>query len=301
MSAVRRLLDRPFVAPFPPHLALERIAAPQVTPRALEMPPRPLPAPVWAEAVREHRILGVASVTLAFAATVLGWPILGWWLLATGAAACFGLIVRDVVSPEFARRVHGPLGPPLRPQVAPEDVEPEALRAEYLGLLSAYEDLRVALTESEAVLGVLRDLYERCGELVQAAGRFARNGNALSQYLAGQSPTLAETPQRLERRGSASADRDAARAYRHAASISRQHLELNRQIQGLYERIEGRLAAAMAFLGVVRALVVKLQALDLEHIQAAGPSITDSVNELRGELDLLEKSLETALAEASAD
>jgi hypothetical protein len=280
-------------------MAIERMASPRlpVAPdEASLVLHRSDPAALWLAALSGRAKLAVALLTLALVTIAVGWPAVAGGVLGLGAAACFALALRDLTSADFACRVHGPLGPPLRPEVEPEDVEAAPLRGAYLALLSAHEELRVTLTESKAVTEVLRELYARCGDLVQAAGRCARNGNPLSAYLAEQSPALADSPQRFERLGIETGDQDAARAYRHAASISRQHLQLNRQILGLYERIEARLAAATTFLSVVRALAVKLQAVDVEHVQAADSRITDSVNELRDELEILESSLETALA-----
>lgn len=214
------------------------------------------------------------------------------------AASAFGLVMIDALSPSFARRIHGRIGPPLRPVVRPEDLESQAVRASYQALLTAHEDLRLSLaSDNTGVVEVLRDLFARCGELVESAGRLAKDGDRLSAYLDGQSVSLQDTATQLQRLGASARDADAARAYGHAAAMRRQQIDLNQQIRGLYDRVEGRLAAALAFLGVLRALVVKLRALG--DVQANGATIADSVSELRSELELLETSLEKALTDES--
>jgi hypothetical protein len=50
-----------------------------------------------------------------------------------------------------------------------------------------------------------------------------------------------------------------------------------------------------SFLGAVGALVVKLHVLDLEQVEAAGSSISDHLDLLRSDLELLESSLEGAM------
>jgi hypothetical protein len=253
---------------------------------------------LWTAALTRRRNLALVGgvFTLVLVAAILGSPLVASLLLGIGMTSYATLCARDAGSREFARLVHGPLGPPLQPEVAAEEIETEDLRHAYLAILAAHEELRVSLTDCASVLDALRDLYERCTDMVQAAGRMARGGNALSLYLAAQNPSLPIVAARLDGLGAATKDEDAARAYRHAAAVSRQHAELNGEIAGMYDRTKGRLAAALAFLGVARALVVKLRAIDSEAALAEGESITESVAELRGELELLRASLETALA-----
>jgi hypothetical protein len=231
------------------------------------------------------------GIVLFLCAGVAGLPAAAGPLLVVGAFAYCALVARDLGTPELALKVHGPLGAALRPAVAPVEIAPEELRGSYLAIPMAHEELRLALNGSPQVIALARDLYARCGELVDAAGRMARNGNGLAAYLEGQPSTLHELADRLDALALRASDAQAARAFRHAATISHQHVALNREIRGLYDRIRARLAAVKAFLGVAGALVVKLAALDLEQAASAGVPITEAIAELGGELELLEGSL----------
>ncbi len=247
--------------------------------------------------VRRGRVALLGGVlVLVVGAGVAGLPTLAGCMIGFGAVSYSALVLRDVFRPDLARLVHGPLGPPLRPEVKPSELGPQEIHAAYVDILRAHEDIRIALGRSEGIRDPLRDAYDRLSELVQAAGRVARRGNALQSYLRKHCPqSLESEAAQLEARTGETSDEPAARAFRQAARARRQQLDLYRQIEGLYDRVKARLALVASFLGAVGALVVKLHVLDLEQVEAAGSSISDHLDLLRSDLELLESSLEGAM------
>ncbi|HWM85637.1 MAG TPA: hypothetical protein VNO33_07360 [Kofleriaceae bacterium] len=260
-------------------------------------PPR-APSLVRAALFRRRRVAlmgGLLFVVLG--AGVAGLPALAGCMLGFGAVSYSAMVLRDVFRPDLARLVYGPLGPPLRPEVKPSQLAPQEIHAAYVEILRAHEDIRVALGRSDGILEPLRDAYDRLTELVQAAGRVARRGNALQAYLRKYCPQGIESEvTQLEARTGETKDEEAARAFRQAAAARRQQLDIYRQIEGLYDRVKARLALVASFLGAVGALVVKLHVLDLEQVEAAGSSISDHLDLLRSDLELLESSLEGAMS-----
>jgi hypothetical protein len=255
------------------------------------------PSLLRAALLRRRRLAAFGGlVVVMIGAGVAGLPTLAAIVLGAGAVSYSALVLRDVLRPDLARLVYGPLGPPLRPEVKPSELTPQEIHSAYVEILRAHEDIRSALAHSEGIVEPLREAYDRLSELVQAAGRVARRGNSLQAYLRRycQQGLEGEATQ-LEARIGETADLLAAQAFRQAAKARRQHLDIYRQIEGLYDRVKARLALVASFLGAVGALVVKLHVLDLEQIEAAGSSISDHLDLLRSDLELLESSLEGAL------
>jgi hypothetical protein len=235
-------------------------------------------------------------LALVIGAGIAGLPTLAGCAVGFGAVSYSALVLRDLFRPDLARLVHGPLGPPLRPEVKPSQLGPQEIHTAYVDILRAHEDIRIALGRSEGIREPLRDAYDRLSELVQAAGRVARRGNALQSYLRKHCPQGLETEAaQLEARTGETSDEPAARAFRQAARARRHQLDLYRQIEGLYDRVKARLALVASFLGAVGALVVKLHVLDMEQVEAAGSSISDHLDLLRSDLELLESSLVGAM------
>jgi hypothetical protein len=256
------------------------------------------PLRLRAALVRRGRLAMLGGLLLVVAgAGAAGLPALAGCALGVGAVSYSAMVIRDVFRADLARLLYGPLGPPLRPEVRPSDLGPQEIHAAYVEILRAHEDVRVALARSPGILEPLRDTYERVSELVQAAGRVGRRGNSLQAYLRRFCPDAIESDAAsLENKMAETGDEQAALAFRQAARARRQQLELYRQIEGLYDRVKARLALVASFLGAVGALVVKLHVLDLEQIEAAGSSISDHLDLLRSDLELLETSLEGALS-----
>jgi hypothetical protein len=233
------------------------------------------------------------GITLGILAAAFALPLVAAASVGLGCSLYAAFIARDLQDPDFARRVYGPLGAPLRPSVRPEQLQAAELNAAYVGILREYETIRAAMQASQGVVDGLRDVYLRCGDLVEAAGRVARSGDALQRYLAAQNGAdLEQELIRLASLAGATHDAQAASVYGRAVQARRRQLDLHAQIEGLYDRVKARLAVVTSFLATMEAVVVKLNALDLEQLHDEGTSISEQLDELRGEIEVLESSLE---------
>jgi len=234
----------------------------------------------------------VATVATVIAGDAALGPLAALLALCAGTGLFAGLVARDAWSPEFRRRVLGPLGAPHRPAVVPEQLEAIELSAAYADVLRAHDGLRVALLDSDGADDDLCKVYRRCTDLVVTTGRVARGADSLRRYLGSRSPLhVGAEASRLEGMSSRAGDALVAEAYRLAAHARRRQLELYQQIGNLYDRIEARLALVTAFLSTVEAMVVKLHARDLEQLHEAITSISHEVDELHGDVGLLESNL----------
>lgn len=240
-----------------------------------------------------NMFLLLTAGVLAGVIGAVGLPIAATAMIGLGGLGFAVAVATDAMRPEFARKLYGPLGPPLRPAVRPTELRSVELVHAYSRLLVAHENVRRALQSSEHLVETLHDIYVQCGELVQAAGRAARIGSRLKGYLETNSPEwLAAEAGRLEQRAQAVGDGHAARTFELAAAARRRQLHTYAQIGGLYARVEARIAMLTSFLGAVEALVVKLEASDLEQLQLAGGEMAGDLERLRGDLEILEASLE---------
>jgi hypothetical protein len=293
----RVLFDDPTAIGKPPVGDTSLVLAPDVWPAPEE------PGKMFTAALGRPRSVAVvgAGITLGVLAAALALPLVAAATVGLGCSLYAALIARDLQDPDFARSVYGPLGAPLRPSVRPEQLQAAELNATYLAILREYETIRAAMQASQGVVDGLRDVYLRCGDLVEAAGRVARSGDALQRYLASQHGGDAEQELiRLASLAAATHDAQAASVYGRAVQARRRQLELHAQIEGLYDRVRARLAVVTSFLAAVEAVVVKLNALDLEQVHDEGSSISDQLDELRGELEVLESSLEDAITGPAA-
>jgi hypothetical protein len=292
-ESVSLAVSVPDVSPPEPVAALEQVDVALIARPAI----RSSRSMVRAALLRRGRLALLGGLlVVVIGAGVAGLPTLAGCALGLGAVSYSALVLREVFRPDLTRLVYGPLGPPLRPEVKPSELGPQEIQSAYVEILRAHEDIRLALGRSQGILEPLRDAYDRLSELVQAAGRVARRGNALQEYLRRYCAQNLETEAaQLEARTAETTDEPAARAFRQAARARRQQLDIYHQIEGLYDRVKARLALVASFLGAVGALVVKLHVLDLEQVEAAGSSISDHLDLLRSDLELLETSLEGAL------
>jgi hypothetical protein len=259
-------------------------------------------APRWpflAAALMRRRNLAVlgGAVLVVLGAGVLGMTAAASAFLGIGTIAYATLVERDRISPTFARLRYGALGPPLRPDVSPDEITPDEIRASYLGVVRAPAVGSLALGDAGDTSDALRDVYGRCGELVSTAGRIALSAKFLHAHLQAHRASEIEAEiARLDALAGSARDELAASAYRRAAATRREQLSVYHQIEGHYERVKARLHVINACLTAVQANGVKLRALGLEGLEAAEATIAESLDCVRSDLDILEASMSGALA-----
>jgi hypothetical protein len=225
-----------------------------------------------------------ATVLGASLAVAVAGLLPAFWVLGLGGVLFTALLVQN--------RESGSLAQPVRPSVQAEELEAIELSAAYADVLRAHEGLRGAMRDGDNPSQDLRDVYQRCTDLVLATGKVARSGDSLRRYMGARSPLTVEAEvARLEDRAARSCDDGAASAYRMAAGARRRQLDTYQQIGTLYDRIEARLVLVTSFLSAVEAMVVKLQALDMERLHDELVSIGEQIDELNGEIGMLETNL----------
>lgn len=240
------------------------------------------------------------SLTISVVIALFELPLLGLICLCAGVGLYALRILAVALSPAYALRVYGPPGPPLAPDVLPHEVEPLELRASYEKILRTHEDLRQLLRDSGRIREGLKQLYASCTELVDVAGRIARLGNSLDAYLEACKPIeLTHCAEQLEARAKQALDPEARRTYQGAAMARRRQLATYAQLQGLYDRIRARLEVVIASLDSVQALVVKLQALELDHVALNDDCVAEQLEILRGDAQIVEAAIVEASGRAA--
>lgn len=240
-----------------------------------------------------------------------GHSVLGIMVLALGVLAYGALIGLDLFNPRFVRSVYGladpdaeappELGDELMPEISPQQIEPDELRAVYQAILSSYVQVRDAIRAGGGMVQKsLIETYERCGVLVQEAGQVAHRGNALHRYLARERPHgIAASAERLEAQARSTRDQAAAESFLQAALGKRHQLETYRQIEDLYDRIKGQLSVIESSFDGVHAKVVKLNATDPEKAATLGASLSDHLGALRTDIQILETTVNETIQELS--
>jgi hypothetical protein len=242
----------------------------------------------------------MVALVLVFA--FIGLPALCLWTMGFGAVHYVTLVALHALSPRYVRRVYGPLGPPIDPEVQVEEIAPPDLRNAYVEILQTHEAIRRAIQSGSEhgrhVSTTLSELYGRCTRIVDLVGRVARLGNGLQTYLEGRKPEqLSDEAERLEACAGRTHDDKAARNFRQAAVARRLQHDTLCQIEGFFERIRARLLLVSSSLESVEALIIKVRTLDLENEALAGDSVSEHLADLHADLQLLEATMEDALTE----
>lgn len=256
----------------------------------------PVAERVVAAAARPRTWRGLAIAALL---AVVAWPLAPAApvaLLALGAAHGVGALSVEAWRVVARERAGMPFSRSLVPEVAPDDVTAPELRAAYIQVLIAHEELRRHLATAAAMQDYLRGAFERCGAVVQVSGRLARLGNALYRYDATHdSGRIRQDELGALQRAAAVADPQASRIYREAAAARRRQLETGEHLHDLRDRIGARLDLVRATLESVLALSIKLETVDREQAMLAGESVSSQLARVGDEVAILESTMEEGL------
>jgi hypothetical protein len=253
-------------------------------------------------------VLGVAlAVAVVLAVMGVGGAGVGAAVLALGVLAYCALLAMDLMNPKFIAKVSGQRVRvaeelnAVKPDVLLEQIRPPELRSVYQMILSNYQRTVAAYEgSSESLKSSLSDSVQRCGQLVNEAGRTAVKGNALLGFLSLQTASAIEQEaQALEESAAKAKDKKAAESYQKAAAASREQLATYRQIEGLYDRVKAQLVAIEASSDGVYAKIIKLQATDLQEAIMVNQSITAHLDALSSDMHILESVVEETIQEIS--
>jgi hypothetical protein len=250
--------------------------------------------------------LGVAgaSVAIAVAASALDWggQLLPTLTLGLGLLAYGALVALDVTNPVFIRRVNS------RVRVDDEDaaawLDPKTLRdAEirevYAAILTGMDKCRSLYQGvSQSLRDSLADGLKRSEDLVVVAGRAAKRSNAIRRHLDADSPgSIEKELERLRALAQRTKDDTARASFLQAAESKAKELETYHQLQGLRDRIHAQLKVIDTSLDTLSAKLVKLEASDIAEAISINDSITENVQTVTSDVQILESSYDETMQE----
>ncbi len=250
--------------------------------------------------------LGVAGagVAVALGASVMDWggSTLAAVTLGLGLLAYAAMVALDVTNPDFIRRANS------RTRVDDEDAEawlnPKTLRdAEirevYTSILAAMQNCRrVYGSTGPSLRDSLEDGLRRSEQLVLVAGRAAKRSDAIRRHLDGDTPgSLKGELKRLRSLAEETGDDAARKGFLQAAEAKEKELETYRQLQGLRDRIHAQLRLIETSLDGLSAKLVKLEATDLAEAISINDSISEHVQTMTSDVEILESTFEETMQE----
>ena len=243
---------------------------------------------------RTARGLAIA-IALAVGANLAGalWlaiPLFGVGVAHYVVAAAYE--TRRIAAEERAR---GPLARPLVAEVRMFEIESAELRLAFHDVLERHEEIRRELLAAQRLQPCFRPLLERCGALVQRAGRLARLANPLERYLRDHSTTeITKGVDEATRRSTAIGDPLARAAHAREAHARGHQLGTVLEIEAIRERIRAQVGIVNATLAAVGAAIVKAQVIDQAEAELAADLAAGdaTVAALAEEIEALEALLD---------
>lgn len=171
------------------------------------------------------------------------------------------------------------------------------VQASYRAILDTLTDVEDAIAAAPRLGGSLAPVIERCRGAAALSGRIALLANPIQRYLdLHDAGLMRQALDRLRARAEAATDQVAISAWSHAAAARVRQLAIVEQIQAKRDQICARLGLVHATLETFAAEIIRLQALDDEQVALAGESLTEQLDEIGGDLEVLEVALDPELA-----
>lgn len=230
----------------------------------------------------------------------LGGSLLPSLTMGLGLLAYAALVALDVTNPEFIRRANS------RVRVDDEDarLDPKLLRdAEvrevYGAILAGMDKCRALYAATNPSLkDSLADGLKRSEDLVVVAGRAAKRSNAIARHLEADTPSSIERElERLRALADRTKDQTARGSFLQAAESKAKELETYHQLQGLRDRIHAQLKVIDTSLDTLAAKLVKLEASDIAEAVSINDSITENVQTMTSDVQILESSYDETMQE----
>lgn len=267
----------------------------------------PLYKALLASATRKLH-LGVAAAGigagLLASALDLGGHTLPSVVIGLGVLAYAAMVGLDVSNPDFIRRANS--------RVRVDDADAEAwldpkilrdpeIREVYDNILKAMDECRrIYGNTGDSLRSSLEDGLRRSEELVLVAGRAAKRSDAIVRHLASDSPqSLTKELERLRSLSDRTGDEAARKSFLQAADAKAKELETYQQLTGLRDRIHAQLKLIEVSLDGLSAKLVKLDASDLTEAISINASITENVQTMTSDVEILESTYEETMQELS--
>ncbi|HEU4730155.1 MAG TPA: hypothetical protein VFT22_19790 [Kofleriaceae bacterium] len=174
----------------------------------------------------------------------------------------------------------------------PELIGSREARASYRAIQQSLLEIEEAVAQTPRLGTSLASVLERCRATVALSGRLALLANPLQRYLdLHEAGVLRTALGRLHQRAEAASDRATTDAWQQAAAARARQLTTFEQIAAKRDQICARLELIHAALETFAAEIAKLQACDAAQIAVAGESITDQLDDISIDLEVLEEAV----------
>jgi len=217
-----------------------------------------------------------ATILLSFVLLVVGMPVISAALIAASSASTLALLK---ATPKLSRS-----------RMLPETIVSLDARQTYRAILEAFSEIeRIArATPSAASMRVI----ERCRSAVELCARVAVLGNPLQRYLDGHHPEhLRGELERLRAHTEVVADERTLSDLSRATAARARQLATYEEMRAMRDRIQARLELVHASLESFAAQLLKLQVVEEEDLVFADQTVTERIDSITEELDILESTL----------
>ncbi len=259
---------------------------------------------VFASATRGRNLSVIGSVgVLAVVMLGLGLPWSALGVLGFGTMLYSCLVTRDAVSPKFlAQLLSSEEGPVVETGALSEasqarllvDGLEERMRVVYRGVLDRQTELQEQLSACPSGLQAsLPKCDTICDTVLAHAERLVLRGQRLYTYL--ESTELSSLRQGfslVNEQVQSSSDVTAAKILKQVATARQQHIETHVEVEGLYERVLAQLLLIETILAGTIARIVKVMATDDEQSSMTVELVTDELEILLSDVEILESSLD---------
>lgn len=235
------------------------------------------------ERTASHGVLpGIMATTLTSLALLLGGlPVISTVVVAIASVS--GIALLAALPGNGTRR---------REVAAPETIASFEIRQTYRGILVALADIERAAAAAPGLATAAAPVIERSTQAVQQCGRLAMMANPLQHYLDGHDPAwMRAEVDRLSARTELANDARTSATFARATAARARQLTTYDELRTMRDRIHARLELVQAALDTFAAQLVKLQVLEDEQLALAGVSVTDELDGVTEELELLETAL----------
>ncbi len=248
-------------------------------------------------------VVGAAVIIATLASALeLGGHTLSVVTLGLGMLAYAAMVALDITNPDFIRRANSRVRVDDADAVAwlnPKTLRDPEIREVYTSILAAMEECRkVYAGTSQSLRSSLEDGLRRSEELVVVAGRAAKRSDAIRRHLDNDTPaSLNSDLTRLRALADRTKDETARKSFLLAADAKAKELETYQQLQDLRDRIHAQLKLIETSLDGLSAKLVKLEASDLAEAISINDSISENVQTMTSDVEILESTYEETMQE----
>jgi len=217
-----------------------------------------------------------ATILLSFILLVVGMPVISAALVAASSASTLALLR---TTPHSSRS-----------RLLPEAIVSLEARQTYRAILGAFAEIeRIAhATPSATSMRVI----DRCRSAVELCARVAVLGNPIQRYLDGHQPEhLRSELDRLRAHTEVAADERTISDLSRATAARARQLATYEEMRAMRDRIQARLELVHASLESFAAQLLKLQVVEEEDLAFADETVTERIDGISEELDILESTL----------